>query len=169
MIRLVTLLAFVTFGLNGLFAQKDKSKRKSPMENIEAKIGDANIKVQYSSPRKNNREIFGKLVPYGKVWRTGANEASVFETDKEIMFGDKKLAAGKYALFTIPGKKEWTIILNSDWEQWGAYKYKEKNDVLRITVPAGETKMETENFTILIVEGELHIRWDVTDVSIPLK
>ena len=76
--------------------------------------------------------IWGDLVPYGKVWRTGANEATTFETDKDIMIKEQKLPAGKYALFTIPGETEWTWIFNSVWDQWGAYKYDESKDVLRV-------------------------------------
>ena len=114
------------------FSQADKSTRPSPPMEIKDTLWGAQVSINYSAPSVKGRTIWGDLVPYGKVWRTGANEATTFETDKDIMIQGKKLPAGKYALFTIPGETEWTWIFNSVWDQWGAYKYDETKDILRI-------------------------------------
>src|SRR5687768_6756308 len=124
------LLSFLCLGLIvvssfDLYAQEDKSKRPSPPAESIGMIGDANVAVYYSSPAVKGREIWGGLVPYGKIWRTGANEATVFQTDKNLLISGSKLPAGKYALFTIPGETGWTIVFNSEWNQWGAFKYDE--------------------------------------------
>lgn len=132
------------------------------------------IKITYSRPQKNGREVFGKLVPYGKVWRTGANEAPEIKFYQDIELAGKKVKAGSYALFTIPGEKEWTIILNSDLDYWGAFSYKDKNDVLRINAPATGLNTGVENFTIQFEnkgekQGVMKIAWDKTVVEVPFK
>ena len=96
-------------------------------------------KLIYSRPQRNGREIFGALVPYGKVWRTGANEATEITFFKDGTFGGKPVKAGRYSLFTIPNEKTWTVILSSALDVWGAYTYDEKQDVLRIEVPVRQT------------------------------
>ena len=119
------------------------------------KEGDkALIRVVYSRPQKGGRAIFGTTVPYGKVWRTGANESTEIKFYQDVTFGGKTVKAGTYALFTIPGEKEWTIILNSDLDFWGAYQYKEKNDVLRITAPVSSLPTAVENFAIQFEKKE---------------
>ncbi len=143
----------------------DKSQRKSPPAKAEQKVGDATIVIDYSQPSVRGREIYGDLVSYGKVWRTGANEATTFKTDKDIMVNGKKLPAGKYALFTIPGEKEWTIIFNSEPKQWGAYKYDEKKDVLQVKAKSTSHDM-TEKMTFTISEdGQVHLDWAKTRVT----
>src|SRR5215831_9717857 len=102
-----------------IWAQSDKSKRPSPPATATGKVMGATIAIDYSSPSVKGRKIWGGLVPYDKVWRTGANEATLFSTDKEIKVEGKPLPAGKYSLYTIPGEKEWVIILNSQTGQWG--------------------------------------------------
>jgi hypothetical protein len=165
------------------FSQKFANLDKSPMDRAyfpdnfahDRKAGDmAIIRVTYSRPQKDGREIFGKLVPFDKVWRTGANEATEIKFYKDIELGGKKVKAGSYSLFTIPGQKEWTIILNSDLDYWGAYSYNEKNDVLRVSAPAAELDTTAENFTIRFVSKEDHqnvmqIAWDKTIVEVPFK
>lgn len=131
-------------------------------------------RVTYSRPQKNGREVFGKLVPYGKVWRTGANEADEIKFYQDIELAGKKVKAGSYSLFTIPGEKEWTIILNSDLDYWGAYSYNEKNDVLRVTAPATPLNEMLESFTIQCVnkgekQGVMKLAWDKTVVEVPFK
>jgi hypothetical protein len=133
--------------------------KPSPPASTELKAGDATIKINYSAPSVKGRVIWGKLVPYGEVWRTGANEATVFETDKDIKVEGKTLAAGKYSLFTIPGEKEWVIIFNKNPKQWGAYSYKAADDVLRVTVKPAESEMN-EVFKIDGGNGRVIILWE---------
>src|ERR1700675_3642107 len=102
-----------------IWAQDDKSKRPSPPATATGKVMGATITINYSSPAVKGRKIWGGLVPYDKVWRTGANEATIFETSKDIKIGGKTLKAGKYSLYTKPGEKEWQVIFNSQTGQWG--------------------------------------------------
>ncbi len=132
------------------------------------------VRVTYSRPEMKGREIFGKLVPYGKVWRTGANEATEIKFYQNVELAGKKVKAGTYSLFTIPAEKEWTIILNSDLDYWGAYSYKEANDVVRVTAPSTETKSTVENFTIQFEnkgekQGVMKLAWAKTVVEVPFK
>ena len=152
-----------------LTAQMDKSERKSPPAEVTKKVGDATITIKYSQPSMRGREIYGDLVPFNEVWRTGANEATTFETDKDLMINGKKLPAGKYALFTIPGEEEWTIIFNSKHDQWGAYSYKEEDDVLRVKATPEKHK-KTEKMTFVITEeGVINLDWAETRVPFTIK
>jgi hypothetical protein len=135
----------------------------------EFKVGDATVKVQYGSPAKKGRLIYGDLVPYGKVWRTGANEATVFETDKDLTVNGSVLPAGKYSLFTIPGEEQWVIIFNAQWDQWGAYKYKESKDVLRIEVEPMIVPVEYELFEVKYETSRLILAWDNVEVAVPMS
>jgi hypothetical protein len=108
----------------------------------------AMIRIIYSRPAKKEREVFGKLVPFGKVWRTGANESAEIKFYQDVLLGGKKIKAGTYSLFTIPEQSEWTIILNTDLDQWGAYSYREEKDVLRFKVPVKKAEDLIESFSI---------------------
>jgi hypothetical protein len=135
-------------------SQPDKSTRVSPPVLVTQKIGEATISIDYSQPSVKGRIIGKDLEPIdGRVWRTGANEATVFETDKDVMVEGKPLPAGKYGLFTLVKGDEWTIIFNKTWKQWGAFSYKEEDDVLRVNVKAGKADSFAEKFTINISEG----------------
>src|SRR5436190_4278131 len=115
---LITLL-FIT-ATHFLLAQGgNKANRTSPPATAAGKIGEATIAIKYSSPSVKGRKIWGDLVPYGKVWRAGANEATIFETDRDIFVEGQKVPSGKYSLYAIPGEREWKIILNSQTGQWG--------------------------------------------------
>ncbi len=134
------------------------------------------IRVIYSRPAKNDREIAGKLVPYGKVWRNGANEAPEIKFYEDVNLQGKKVKAGTYALLSIPGEKEWTIILSSDTDQWGAYSYDEAKDVLRVQAPVSQLDNPAENFTIQFKdqgkgkkEGVMQIAWDTMLVELPFS
>lgn len=143
---------------------QDKSKRPSPPMSSEFKVGSANVKINYGAPSVKGREIWGKLVPYGQVWRTGANEATTFETDADIKVEGQTLPKGKYGLFTIPGESEWVIIFNKKAEQWGAYDYKEGDDVLRVKVRAAAGDMQEQ----LKIEGSsnaVSIAWEKVKVA----
>ncbi len=122
-------------------SEEDKSKRPSPPAKVTQKINTgATISIDYSQPSVKGRTIGNNLEPMdGKVWRTGANEATVFETDRDVTIDGKKLPAGKYSLFTLFNGNNVTIIFNKTWSQWGAFKYKEGDDALRV-----ETKYTTE-------------------------
>jgi hypothetical protein len=116
----------------------------------------------------------GKLVPYGKVWRAGANEATEIKFYQDVQMAGKSVKAGTYSLFTIPGEKEWTIILSSDLDYWGAFSYKEANDVIRITSPLSTQDKTVENFTIQFdkkgdQQGVMMLAWDKTVVEVPFK
>lgn len=158
-------LAFATT-LSTLLAQ---DKPASPSATTEGKIGAANVKIVYCQPSARGRKIMGGLVPYGEVWRTGANEATTFEIDKPVKIEGKDLAAGKYSLFTIPGEKEWTIIFNKEAKQWGAYKYKKEEDVLRVTVVPTKTSAPVETFNIAVGKDDVQMKWENTAVAFKVK
>src|ERR1044072_4089536 len=116
-VLLLSAIALVTLGIK---AQDDKSKRPSPPAKVTETISNGTvITIDYSQPAVKGREIGKEIAPYGKVWRTGANEATTFEVSKDVKVEGKALPAGKYGLFIIPGKDEWTLIFNSSWKQWG--------------------------------------------------
>lgn len=144
---------------------EDKSKRPSPPATAEMKVKDLTIKIDYSQPAVKGRNIFGEVVPYGEVWRTGANEATAISFDKDVTIEGKNLSAGTYALFTIPDEKEWTIIFNTKVNQWGAFEYKKEEDVLRINVKPSVGKEVTERVTFSInEEGQVSLQWDKTKI-----
>ncbi len=156
------------------------TKSFSPEDEESFERGDLKISVHYNRPFKKGREIFGVLEPYDKVWRTGANEATVFETNKDLAFNGSTLKAGKYSLFTIPREQTWTVILNSETGQWGMGFNGEanrdpKNDVLTVDVPVVtlSPEKEIEQFTISLEsageEIELTLMWDRTLVSVPFN
>ena len=131
------------------------------------------IKVVYSRPQKKGRDIFGALVPYDKVWRTGANESTEITFYKDVKMGDQSVAAGTYELFTAPTANEWTIILNKETGQWGAYSYMEASNVAQVKVPAKQTEKEVEAFTIVFDKAEngatMFLAWDKTYVAVPFS
>ncbi|RAV30493.1 DUF2911 domain-containing protein [Sinomicrobium soli] len=129
-------------------------------------------KVVYGRPQKKGRPVFGTLVPFDKVWRTGANEATEITFFKDVVFGDVEVAAGTYTLYSIPGVKEWTVILNKATDVWGAFDYKEANDVARTTVPVSSGKEDLEAFSITFEPGEngadLYLGWATTRIKVPI-
>jgi hypothetical protein len=146
-----------------------QQKPASPQATATGKIGAANVKIVYSQPSARGRQIMGGLVPYGEVWRTGANEATTIEFDKPVKIEGKDLAAGKYALFTIPGENEWTIIINKDIKQWGAFKYKQEEDVLRVPVKPTKTSAPVETFNIAVGKDDIQLKWENTAVAFKVK
>lgn len=151
--------------------------RKSPI--AIAKVlhhpSDSYIKIVYGQPYKRNRDIFGQLVPYDNIWRTGANEATELTTTHDILFAGQKIEAGTYSLFTIPRENEpWTIILNEEVGLWGAFDYQQQHDVLQVDAPATEKESTAEAFTIQftdVVDNSTNImlQWDHTEVEIPIE
>jgi hypothetical protein len=141
-------------------------------------IGDmpAIVRVTYSRPAKKEREVFGtKIVPYGEVWRLGANESAEIKFYQDVTIQGKKVNAGTYSLFAIPTATEWTIILNKDLDFWGAYSYNKENDVLRVSVPTKKTDEVVENFSIQCIKGSndkeitMKMAWDMTLVEVPIS
>ncbi len=156
-------------GLTSSFAQQDKSQRPSPPAQAKAVIGGKTITIDYSQPAVRDRVVWGELVPYGKTWRTGANESTSFEVSDDVLAEGKTLPKGKYALFTIPGEKEWVIIFNKTIA-WGDYSYKEAEDVLRVTVPSKKVGDFHERFTInLSDQGVVSLMWEKVQVDFQVK
>ncbi|WP_370089009.1 DUF2911 domain-containing protein [Ekhidna sp.] len=169
-LKVASMLALSLLLVFSATAQKDKSKRKSPPAQVTKEIDGTKITIDYSQPSKRGREIFGGLEAYGKVWRTGANESSWIEVSKDVEVEGEKLAAGKYGLFTIPGEDEWTIIFNKKWDGWGAYEYKEADDVLRVKVKPSSLDGVVEQFTINIEDsGDVILAWDQTQVEFSIR
>ena len=163
LIILLTAVVFTT-----ALAQ-DKSKRPSPPVAVQGTIEGVSVKVDYSAPSAKGRKMLGGIEPFGKVWRTGANEATVFEIDKAVTVEGQALAAGKYELFTIPAEGEWTIIFQKYGKQWGAYDYKESNDVLRVKVKPGKAPAFVETFAINVDKSQVTIQWENTLVAFGVK
>ena len=146
---IVTLSSFVLFSAT-ISAQEDKSQRPSPPAKVSENVGSTLVTIDYSQPSIKGREIWGGLVPYGKVWRTGANEATTFEVSTDVKVEGESLKAGKYGLFTVPSENEWVIIFNSVSDQWGAFSYDESKDVLRVKVKPEQVADNTEKMTFKI-------------------
>lgn len=148
----------------GAFAQQ----KASPADSTTGKIGNATVKIRYSSPSVKGRVIWGELVPYGEVWRAGANEATTFTTDKDLMIEGKTLHAGRYALFMIPTKDSWTVIFNTVPDQWGAYKYDQSKDALRVSVKPNANPMQ-ESLVYKINKGGFTMEWEKLAVAVKAK
>ncbi len=144
---------------------------KSPPAVVTQKVGDATISINYSQPSVKGRTIGKDLEPKaGVVWRTGANDATVFEVDKDIMVEGKALPAGKYALFTLVNGDDWIIIFNKTWKQWGAFKYKDADDALRVNVKAGKADSFAEKMEFTISEkGTVTLVWGDNKVEFGVK
>lgn len=154
-------------------AQAAPKPRKSPLALAQLKSGKTYIRIVYSQPFKNDRPIFGALVPYDKVWRLGANEATELTTTHKIKMGGKTLPAGTYTLFAIPQANKWTIIVNKEVGLWGDYDYKSQRDQLRFEVPTKQLDQSWEAFTMKFDKtGKMSILtmvWDKTSVEIPVE
>ena len=163
-LNVFVLLAFI---VTTSHAQQDKSKRPSPPKLTEGTIDGINIKVDYSAPSAKGRKMIGGIEKYGEVWRTGANEATLFIIDKAAKIEGQPLAAGKYELFSIPGESEWTIIFQKFGAkaQWGAYDYNQKNDALRVKVKGTKPSEFVETFTFVIENGQVIFKWENTQVG----
>ena len=167
------LFVVLTFPLAGL-AQNPEQQRPSPLAIAAMRYKDAYVKITYSRPQKLGREIFGKLVPYGQVWRTGANEATEITVTKSVQLNGSLLKAGTYTIFSIPNKDKWTIIINTEVGLWGSYNYNSKLDEMRFDIPVQQVTGESaELFTIKFDQrnelADLIITWDHVKVSIPFK
>ncbi len=144
----------------------DDSDRVSKNGKTEGTIDSIDVVVEYGRPQVKGREIWGGLVPYDQVWRTGANEATTISFSEDVMIEGKKLPEGKYALFTIPGKDQWTIIFNKEPQQWGAFKYDKSKDALRVMVKP-ETGEHVEEMTFVIDGSDVILEWG--KLRVPFK
>lgn len=167
--KLLSLAASLSLFTTVLLAQ---SKPASPPAKAEGKIGGKNITVDYSAPSKRGRVIMGGLVPYGKVWRTGANAATTLRTDAELTIGNLAVPAGTYTLYTIPGAKEWTLIVNTQTGQWGT-QYDPSKDLGRVKMSVKPAKKPVETFVIGVKpsggkNGALTLTWENTEASVPI-
>jgi hypothetical protein len=171
-ITLICLISF--FGIQLLQAQEVNKIDASPLDFAVFRPDGQNAqpvaRIIYSRPYKKERVIFGGIVPYGKIWRTGANQSAELNLFKDVSFEGQKLKAGSYTMYTIPGENHWTIIFNSKLYTWGAYDYDDSKDVIRFTVPVSPSKTERENFGIAFDgrdgSGILFLAWDKTEIYI---
>jgi hypothetical protein len=172
----ISLLICLLISATTVQAQSFPKMDASPMDLALART-DRNAtptaRVIYSRPSKKGRTIFGDLVPYGEVWRTGANEATELTLYTALKLGNTKLEPGTYTLYTIPGETDWTVIINSDTNVWGAYSYKKEKDIARIIVSAKEAAATTETLSMVFRPDSsgptLMIGWDNVYIEIPFK
>ncbi len=174
MFKTMLVLAIAAALTNDLQAQGLKMPQPSTAQTITQNFGLGKITLNYSRPNVKGRKIFGAMEPYGTVWRTGANSATVISFTEPVKIEGKELPAGDYGLFTIPGKDEWTVIFNKGAKQWGAYEYKEAEDVLRVKVKAIKLKDKVETFTmqfanVLPATAQLQLMWENTAVNVELS
>jgi hypothetical protein len=174
MVYRVLIIFGLSFLTNFLYAQEAIPTKISPLAMTTARYKDAYIKITYSQPHKRGRQVFGGLVPYGTVWRLGANEATEITTTRDIQVNGKVLKAGTYSLFAIPEQAKWTIIINAEVGLWGSYNYNNKLDIMRFDVPVQVVNEPVyEPLTLKIDQSNesanLLILWDRVRVAIPFK
>ena len=159
---------------------QNQTKKHSPENTSSFVLKGAELEVNYSSPSKNNRVIFGELVPYGAVWRTGANEPTTFTTSETIKIIDKDLPPGTYSLWTIPNKNSWKVIFNKEVPDWGVTLLSggqdttrdAEQDILEVEIPVRELNKPVENFTIVFEDDTqlyLNLSWDTVKIRIPIN
>jgi len=168
-----TVVAALAISAIALPAQQDKSSRPSPPAKAECKLPNGKtITVDYSSPRAKGRKIFGGLVPYGQVWRAGANEATTFVTTSDITVNGKAVPAGKYTIFAIPAEDKWTLIISKKTGEWGTAYPGPENDLARIDMKVSKTPSPVENFTIAFDQTSagctLRMEWENTRASVDI-
>lgn len=167
-----TLIAFVF--LISADAQQLKTPAPSPGQTIKQDFAIGTIELSYSRPSMKGRKIFGDLVPYGAIWRTGANNATTLNFSEEVIIGGKTIPAGKYGFVTIPGKDEWTLIVTKQLDATGPSEYKMENDLVRVTAKPKKIDETVETFTMQFsnvkpTTCELLVRWENTVVALPIK
>lgn len=169
----ILILTFFLSCLSG-FSQNYKYPMASPRQVVSQQFSVTKISVDYGRPSVRGRKIFGDLVPYGKIWRVGANEATNVSFEQSILFGGKPTKPGRYAIFVTPEENEWTIVLNYDADAWGAYSYDPNENAIEIKVPVQTLKDLQESLEISfenIAENkvDLIIKWEHAKVAIPIE
>ena len=169
-VALLALLLFTFATLVPAQMAQDKSKRPSPPASASCAFADGKVTIDYSSPRAKGRKIFGDLVPYGKIWRTGANEATTFVTDTAVAVGGKDVAAGSYTIFTVPEEGKWALVISKKTGEWGTDYPGESNDLARAPMSTSKTAAPVESFTIGFEQAgnkcALHMEWENTRASV---
>lgn len=166
---------FILFSLSTVLTNAQvKTPQASPVCTISQAVGTSDISITYSRPGAKNRAIFGNIVPYDKMWRTGANKATKISFSEEVTFAGQKLPAGEYSLFTIPSTSEWEVILNNELNLWGTGEYNEADDVLRVKIPSSSNENHVESLTIDLNTfsssgADLTISWEKTKIIIPIN
>ena len=155
---LVTSIILILF-TSEFSCSKKEEKRPSPLVSDSTVIDGTGISIHYSSPGVKKRTIWGELVPYGEVWRTGANEATYISLTDSMLIQGNPVGPGKYAIFTIPTDSTWAIIFNEEWDQWGSYNYDESRDVFRVMVKPRRSDY-TERMTFTFIDGNLQFEWE---------
>jgi hypothetical protein len=155
-------------------AQMDKNAKPSPAAKASCALADGkSITVDYSSPRAKGRKIFGGLVPYGEVWRAGANDATTFVTTSDVMVGGSHVPAGKYTMFAIPNKDKWTLIISKKTGEWGIPYPGADSDLVRVDMKASTLPAAVENFTIALDKAgsgcTLKMEWETTRASVDIS
>jgi hypothetical protein len=168
-VLLIVMTAFIAVTTNAQI----KAPQPSPVGKITQNIGLTDITIEYSRPSMKGRKVFGVLVPYNELWRTGANASTKVTFSENVKVGGQELKKGTYALYSIPGEKEWTIIFNKNIDHWGADGYKQEEDVCRFTVKPISFPSTVESFTISIDNlkngsCDISLAWDKTQVTIPV-
>ncbi|MBE9584512.1 DUF2911 domain-containing protein [Mucilaginibacter sp. JRF] len=172
---IATLALITCFNINTQAqTQPPRIPEASSTQTIIQDFGLGKITLTYSRPNVKDRKIFGGIQPFGDVWRTGANWATTITFSEEVIVEGNKVPAGTYSLFTIPGEKEWTVILNKTVRQWGAYDYKKEDDLLRVKVPMIPLKEKRETFTVAFANvttknADLYLLWDYTAIAIKMQ
>jgi hypothetical protein len=174
----VSLFAVATLASAQMNMSDDKSKRPSPPASATCKFSDGKtIKIDYSSPRAKGRKIFGDasekaLVPYGQIWRTGANDSTTFVTDANLNVGGKAVPAGSYTIFTVPKADAWSLVISKKTGEWGTDYPGEKEDLVRVPMTVSKTSAPVENFTIAFDQAgskcTLRIEWENTRASVDI-
>ena len=170
MLKSSTLILAVTLLATSFAVAQDKGQRPSPPAKAQCKLSSGKtITVDYSSPRAKGRKIFGELVPYGEVWRTGANEATTFVTTANLSAGGKDVPSGSYTIFTLPNADAWSLIINKHTGEWGVpYKY-QSEELARIPMTVEKTSAPVENMTIGFDQSggcTLRVSWESTQASV---
>jgi hypothetical protein len=167
------LLAIATLASAQMDMGQDKSKRPSPPASANCKFSDGKtVKIDYSSPRAKGRKIFGGVVSYGEVWRTGANEATTFVADTNVTVGGKAVPAGSYTIFTLPKADAWTLIISKKTGEWGTDYAGEKEDLARVPMSVAKTSAPVENFTVAFDQAggkcTLRMEWENTRAKLEI-
>jgi hypothetical protein len=170
-LALYTLLLFAAASIASAQMGNDKSKPLSPPASAECKFSDGkSVKMDYSSPRAKGRKIFGGLVPYGQIWRTGANASTTFVTDSDVVVGGQNVPAGSYTIFTVPEADKWTLVISKKTGEWGTDYPGPSEDLTRVPMTVSKTAGPVENFTISFEQAggkcTLHADWENTRASV---
>ncbi len=167
--RALTAFFFTLSLLSFTIMAQDNAQRPSPPASATGQISGKSVTINYGQPSVKGREVWGKLVPYGQVWRAGANEATTIEFSKDVTIEGKTLPAGKYGFFTIPNANDWTIVFNKVPNQWGAFKYDAAQDALRVNVKPKKSKAFNEKLVYGVNKNSVSLAWENTEVAFAVK